>query len=117
MEGIFALSIPLFAIGLAWFATYLKHKEKMSGVGKYGVGDPALRQTVQMLTETLEKQHDRQQALVKRIESLEAIVTAERLPEPPSALGLDDDDDDDERDDATSSREPATEPVRPRVRL
>lgn len=110
MEGVFALMIPILAIGLAWFATFLKHKEKMAGVGKYGVGDPALRQTVQMLTETLEKQHDRQQALVKRIESLESIVTSERLPEPPLALGLDD-------EDAPPAREPATEPIRPRVRL
>ncbi len=106
MDGLYAL-IPLFAIGLAWFSTYLKHKEKMSGVGKYGVGDPALRQTVQMLTETLEKQHERQQALVKRLESLEAIVTTERLPEPPTlGLGFGD-----------APREPTTEPVLPRMRL
>ena len=122
MEGILALSIPIFAIGLAWFSTYLKHKEKMAGVaGKAGgVGDPALRQTVQLLTETLEKQHERQQALVKRLEALEAIVTAERLPEPPAALGLSSDDAGTEDAltadaDALPVREAATEPVRPRI--
>lgn len=88
--GVFALMIPLAAIGLGWFATWLKHKEKMAGVGKYGQGDASLRQTVQLLTETLERQHDRQQALVKRLETLEAIVTNERLPEPPNPLALPD---------------------------
>lgn len=124
MEGILALSIPLFAIGLAWFATYLKHKEKMAGFGtRGGAADPALRQTVQLLTETLEKQHDRQQGLVKRLEALEAIVTAERLPEPPAALGLSGDDAGptnvgsalDAGDDVLA-REAATEPVPPRLR-
>ncbi len=115
MEGVLALSIPILAIGLAWFATFLKHKEKMAGMGRYGgVSDPALRETVQLLTETLEKQHDRLQALVKRLEALEAIVTTERLPEPPGVLGLPADDT--LPDDRLDTREPATAPVRPRVR-
>jgi hypothetical protein len=80
--------IPLAAIGLGAFATYLKHKERMAGLGQHGAGDGSLRQTVQLLTETLERQHDRQQALIKRLETLEAIVTNERLPEPPSAIAL-----------------------------
>jgi hypothetical protein len=88
--AVLALLIPLSAIGLGWWATYLKHKEKMAGVGRYGQGEGNLRQTVQLLTETLERQHDRQQALVKRLEALEAIVTHERLPEPPEPIAIPD---------------------------
>ncbi len=80
--------VPLAGIGLGAFATYLKHRERVLGVGKYGGTDVGLRQTVQLLTETLERQHERQQALVKRLETLEAIVTNERLPEPPGTLAL-----------------------------
>ena len=74
--AIFALLIPIVALSIPVVAIWTKHREKMAGLG-HGTGtDASLRQTVDLLTQTLEKQHERQQALTKRIETLEAIATA-----------------------------------------
>ena len=76
--GALALLIPIIALSIPVVAIWTKHRERMAGLG-HGTGsgtDASLRQTVDLLTQTLEKQHERQQALVHRVETLEAIVTA-----------------------------------------
>lgn len=69
--------IPILAILTGMLSIVLKHREKMAGLdGKRGGS------TIQLLTETLEKEHARIQQLEKRIETLEMIVT-----DGPDALG------------------------------
>jgi cell division protein FtsB len=67
-------------------ALLLKHRQRMAGLG--GKTD-TLRQTVALLTETLERQHDRQQRIVARLDALEAEREA---PEEMSRLALPSDD-------------------------
>lgn len=64
--------IPILAIMTGMLGIFLKHREKMAGLdGGRGA------QTAQILTETLEKQHERIASLQKRVETLEMIVTDE----------------------------------------
>ncbi len=64
--------IPILAILTGMLSIFLKHREKMAGIdGKRGP------HTVQLMTETLEKQHERIQQLQHRVETLEMIVTDE----------------------------------------
>ncbi len=64
--------IPILGILTAMLAIFLKHREKMAGLdGGRGA------QTAQILTETLERQHERIASLQKRVETLEMIVTDE----------------------------------------
>lgn len=63
--------IPIFGLLTGMLAIFLKHREKMAGL------DGKAQPTVQLLTETLEKQHDRIQQLQQRVETLEMIVTDE----------------------------------------
>lgn len=54
--------------------SWMRHRERMAGVlGKNG---GRVHDTVAMLTETLERQHERQQALAQRLDALEAARTA-----------------------------------------
>lgn len=65
--------IPIFGILLGMLAVLLKHREKMAGLdGKGG------KQTIRLLTDTLEKEHERIQQLQQRVETLEMIVTDEK---------------------------------------
>lgn len=89
----------------------MRHRERMAGVraprGKAGRAD--VRQigaAVEMLTETLERQHERQQALERRLAALER--TPDAMNPPIAALSLPEDD--------AAVAEAATEPVRARVR-
>ncbi len=76
------LFVPILAILTGMVSIVLKHREKMAGLGGKQGG-----QTVQLLTETLEKEHERIAQLQRRVETLEAIVTDERTgPAPRIAL-------------------------------
>lgn len=71
--GTIGVFIPILGILLGMLAVLLKHREKMAGVdGKRG------SQTIQLLTETLEKEHDRVLQLEGRVQTLERILTGER---------------------------------------
>ena len=63
------LLIPIIALCIPIVAIYTKHREKMLGVT--GRESTELKQTVALLTETLERQHDRIQTLTRRLETLE----------------------------------------------
>ena len=94
----------LITLSLGW----MRHRERMAGLR--GKGSDRLGETVQLLTETLERQHDRQQVLERRLASLERSRDADapeaEAPHPMLALP----------DDAPAPmHEPATEPVRVRV--
>jgi len=54
----------------------LKHRRQMAGVeGRKG----DLRQAVALLTETLERQHERQQQILRRLDALEAAQETPRV--------------------------------------
>ncbi len=77
-EVIALLAVLIIGAGtlVSLTAMWLKHRQHMAGLtGKKG----DLRQTVQLLTETLERQHDRQQAILTRLDALEAERDAPRL--------------------------------------
>lgn len=57
-------------LALSW----MRHRERMAGTP--GAGSGRLAETVAMLTETLERQHERQTALAARLDALEAAPTA-----------------------------------------
>jgi len=59
---------------LSLVAMFLKHRQTKAG-GKNG----DLRQAVALLTETLERQHERQQQILKRLDALEAAQEAPRV--------------------------------------
>ena len=112
MEGLLALMIPIVALMIPIVAMYLKHQRVMAGVeppegvrGKDKAGYGAQARTLAVLTETLERQHERMKGLTARVEALETILTDEQR----AALGpvlL-----------ADTPREPATAPVAPRLLL
>ncbi len=54
--------------------SWMRHRERMVGVLVKNGG--RVHDTVAMLTETLERQHDRQQALAQRLDALETARTA-----------------------------------------
>lgn len=88
--------------------TWMRHRERMAGLR--GKGVDRLGETVQLLTETLEKQHDKQQVLERRLAVIERGSSAPALDAVPApALSLPED------DEALPLRSPATEPVRARV--
>ena len=74
------VTLMVIAIGAATFLTGLslviKHRQHMAGVNGKG-GD--LRNTVAMLTEALERQHDKQQTILRRLGALEADPDTPRL--------------------------------------
>ena len=110
MEGYLALMIPIVALMIPIVAMYLKHQRVMAGVeppegvkGKDKAGYGVHARTLAVLTETLERQHERMKNLQMRVEALETILTDEQR----AALGpvL-----------LADERPPATAPVVPRAR-
>lgn len=105
MQKVLALMIPIIALMIPIVAMYLKHVRVMAGVesadGKKGHTGAQAR-TLAVLTETLERQHERLKDLQGRVESLETILTDEQR----TALLA-----------AEPAREPATAPVRPRPQV
>lgn len=67
------VTLLVVAICAATFLTGLslliKHRQKMAGAS---TDTSRLRDTVALLTETLEQQHTRQQAILRRLDALEA---------------------------------------------
>ena len=77
MELFWAFSwiwIPITAILVGGFTEWLKFKEKTRQLGS---STEELEGTVKSLTETLQKSEAQQQALIQRIQNLEAIVTTQ----------------------------------------
>lgn len=113
MERILALMIPILALMIPIVAIYLKHQRVMAGVeapdgvkGKDKASYGAQARTLAVLTETLERQHERLKGLTTRVEALETILTDEqRAALGPVLLANE------------PAREPATAPVAPRPQL
>ncbi len=64
-------------LALSW----MRHRERMAGARSVGSG--RLAETVAMLTETLERQHDRQTALAARLDALESAGSRSASRRPP----------------------------------
>ena len=95
----FALIIPIIALLIPIVAILVKHRERMATMG----GAAAQPEAVRLLTETLERQHERQTALQRRVETLEAAMIDRDLaaragtplhaaPAAPARIGLPDED-------------------------
>lgn len=114
MEKLLALMIPILALMIPIIAIYLKHQRVMAGVesadGKKSATGTQAR-TLAVLTETLERQHERLRGLTARVETLEAVLTDEQRAAFGAALA--------EAVPADAPlearREPATAPVLPRT--
>lgn len=110
---IVSLMIPILALMIPIVAMILKHQRIMAGVeppeeakGKNKASYGTQAKTLAVLTETLERQHERLKNLQGRVEALETILTDEqRAALGPVLLANE------------PAREPATAPVAPRPQV
>ena len=77
--------IPIFGILLGMLAVWTKHQQKMAQIqrGENGGGGERNARTLELLTDTLEREHERLVQLQQRVEQLESVVEAHparRLP-------------------------------------
>jgi hypothetical protein len=70
--------IPIFGILLGMLAVWTKHKEKMARIqaGRDGSGGERNARTLELLTDTLEREHERLVQLQQRVDQLESVVEA-----------------------------------------
>ncbi len=69
--------VPIFGILLGMLAVWTKHQQKMAQIqkGTDGGGERNAR-TLELLTDTLEREHERLIQLQQRVEQLESVVEA-----------------------------------------
>ncbi|MBE2186509.1 MAG: hypothetical protein IAE99_07030 [Rhodothermales bacterium] len=103
---IVSLFIPILALMIPIVAMILRHQRIMAGVevpgSRKGKDGNTNARTLAVLTETLERQHERIKGLTTRVEALETILTDEQR----AALGP-----------VLLASEPATAPVAPRPQV
>lgn len=107
---IVSLFIPILALMIPIVAMILRHQRIMAGVevpgSRKGKDGNTNARTLAVLTETLERQHERIKGLTTRVEALETILTDEqRAALGPVLLA------------SEPAREPATAPVAPRPQV
>ncbi len=69
--------VPIFGILLGMLAVWTKHQQKMAQIhqGEGGGGERNAR-TLELLTDTLEREHERIAQLQQRVDRLESVVEA-----------------------------------------
>ncbi|MCA0268654.1 MAG: hypothetical protein LCH53_05480 [Bacteroidetes bacterium] len=111
---IVSLFIPILALMIPIVAMILRHQRIMAGVevpgSRKGKDGNTNARTLAVLTETLERQHERIKGLTTRVEALETILTDEqRAALGPVLLASE--------PASEPAREPATAPVAPRPQV
>ncbi len=70
--------VPIFGILLGMLAVWTKHQQKMAQIhkGSDGGGGERNARTLELLTDTLEREHERLVQLQQRVDQLESVVEA-----------------------------------------
>jgi hypothetical protein len=81
--GTLALMIPILGILLGMLAVFLDHQQKMAKLRRGEGGGERNARTLELLTDTLEREHEKLVQLQQRVERLEAQAGVRSLPDAP----------------------------------